>query len=83
MPLDLKNSTVDWLVCQCGNNPGRDGFYTCLKNGEFADPGLDGPWDGSLYVCTFCFAIYDIDTYDQVGVAPLHVQEKWVRGDYV
>lgn len=82
MPLNLKETDVDWFVCQCGNNPSRDGFYTCHKNGDFAEPSIDGPWDGKSYVCTSCFAIYDIDTFDQVGIASLESQKKWRTGVY-
>ena len=82
MPLDIKNSTVDWLVCQCGNSPSREGFYTCTKDGAFADPRIGGPWDGRLYVCTYCYAIYDIDTFDEVGIASLDAQRKWINGTY-
>lgn len=81
MPLDIDKSTIDWLVCQCGNEPSRDGFYTCTENGAYAEPEIGGPWQGHLYVCTRCFAIYDIDTLDQVGVAGLEQQRSWVRGD--
>jgi hypothetical protein len=67
MPLDLKKSQVDWLVCQCGNEPDAEGFYTCLPNGELVEPTLGGAWGGSLYLCERCGAIYDIDIMEQVG----------------
>ena len=82
MPLNLKDSVVDWLVCQCGNNPSRAGFYTCMENGEFVEPTLDSKWDGTSYVCTYCYAIYNIDTFEQVGIAELDVQKKWKNGVY-
>lgn len=76
MPLNLKETTADWLVCKCGNEPHKDGFYTCLVNGEIVEPVLDGPWDGTLYLCAKCDAIYNIDTFDQVGVATGAAKEK-------
>jgi hypothetical protein len=67
MPLNLKETTIDWLVCQCGNEPHLDGFYTCLSDGRPAEPVLDGLWQGHLYICAKCYSIYDIDTLDEVG----------------
>ena len=69
MPLNLKETTYDWLVCQCGNTPNLDGFYTCLEDGTPVEPDVNGPWDGNLYVCGGCFSIYDIVTFEQVGIA--------------
>lgn len=69
MPLNLKQTTYDWFVCSCGNEPHLHGFYPCLTNGTPVEPVLDGAWDGVLYVCAKCYAIYDQDTFDQVGEA--------------
>ncbi len=69
MPLNLKETTEDWLVCQCGNIPNVDGFYTCLEDGRPVEPDVDGPWEGSLYVCASCFSIYNIYTYEEIGKA--------------
>ena len=69
MPLNLKETTYDWLVCQCGNDPNLDGFYTCLEDGRPVEPNTDGPWGGDLYVCGGCFSIYDITTFEQAGMA--------------
>lgn len=68
MPLDLKNTTSDWLVCKCGNEPHKEGFYPCLPDGELIEPTLDSAWSG-LYLCARCLAIYNIDTFDQEGTA--------------
>lgn len=83
MPLDVKQSTIDWLVCQCGNDPSRDGFYTCTKDGAFADPRINGPWGGSLYVCVGCYSIYDIDTFDEIGMASAAAQKSWINGTHL
>jgi hypothetical protein len=69
MPLNLKETTVDWFVCNCGNDPSRDGFYTCLKSGRIVSPAINGEWDGVHYLCFSCDAVYDQDTLEQVGVA--------------
>lgn len=81
MPLDLDRSTIDWFVCQCGNEPNRDGFYTCTEDGAYAEPALGGLWQGYLYVCISCFAIYNVDTMDQIGVASLKNQALWTNGE--
>ena len=69
MPLNLKETTADWLVCQCGNEPHKDGFFTCLKDGTPVEPVLDGLWEGSLYVCASCYSIYDVDVFEETGKA--------------
>jgi len=69
MPLDFKETTADWLACQCGNTPISDGFYTCLEDGTPVEPDVNGPWDGSLYVCAGCFSIYNIYTFEYLGKA--------------
>jgi hypothetical protein len=69
MALDLRRTSSDWLVCTCGNQPHIDGFYPCLPDGTIIEPDIDGEWNGLLYVCQGCNAIYDIDTYEQVGTA--------------
>ena len=69
MPLNLKETTADWLACQCGNIPIVDGFYSCLEDGQPVEPDVDGPWDGSLYVCAGCFSIYNIYTFEDLGKA--------------
>lgn len=72
MPLNLKETTSDWLVCQCGNQPHFDGFFPCTATGFPVEPvgfNRDGLWEGELYVCGKCYSIYNIDTFDETGVA--------------
>lgn len=82
MPLNLKESCVDWLVCSCGNEPHKDGFYSCLNTGEYVEPTINGSWQGNLYVCVRCFAIYDIDTFDEIGTADGSIQARWISGEW-
>ena len=51
----------DWL-CDCGNSPDSDGFYSCRTDGTQVEP-VDGEWDGQTMVCARCelvFAIKDV-----------------------
>lgn len=69
MGLDTKRSSSDWLVCKCGNEPHLDGFFPCLPNGEVVEPVVGGQWDGFTYLCTRCQSIYDIESFETLGVA--------------
>lgn len=75
MPLNLKETSYDWLVCQCGNQPHINGFFPCLTDGTPVEPVINGDWTDSLYVCAKCYAIYDIDTLDQLGEASQSARE--------
>lgn len=66
MSLNLKESTSDWLVCNCGNTPHSDGFDTCLDDGTIVYPFPD-EWDGVHYVCLRCKAVYNVDTMEEVS----------------
>lgn len=80
MPLNLKETSYDWFVCQCGNEPYLDGFFPCLTDGTPVEPVIDGNWDGVLYVCAKCYAIYDQDTFDQVGEASQFARQALIAG---
>jgi hypothetical protein len=69
MPLDFKETTADWLACQCGNIPISDGFYACLEDGRTVEPDADGLWGGALYLCAGCYSIYNIYTFEDLGKA--------------
>ena len=70
MPLNLKESTLDWFVCMCGNSPASDGFYTCLPSGKIVSPSVtDGNWDEEHIICAGCNAIYNQNEMTQVGTA--------------
>lgn len=75
MALDLKQTTVDWLVCDCGNQPNLDGFYTCLTSGRIVSPSINGEWDEVHYICLGCNTIYNTDTMDSLGTASPEIQE--------
>lgn len=81
MPLDRKNTTADWLVCNCGNKPTGAGFDPCDEAGSIfpveqtlARAG-SAAWDGVHYLCRQCFAIYNVDTLEQVGIASASVKK--------
>jgi hypothetical protein len=75
MALNLKKTMADWLVCQCGNEPHKDGFYACAIDGRPVDPVIGSEWKGNIYVCSRCYAIYDIDLLEQIGDASLEAQD--------
>ncbi len=82
MTLNLERTVADWLVCECGNEPDVDGFYTCLPSGEMVEPDATGAWDGRSYLCYRCGAIYDITNLDQTGEATVEVMRaNYLRGD--
>lgn len=81
MTLNYELTLADWLVCQCGNEPDSDGFYSCLPSGEIVSPDATGSWDGSSYLCYRCGAVYDITTLDQTGEAsPETMRANYLRG---
>ena len=82
MTLNLERTAVDWLVCDCGNEPDIDGFFTCLPTGEMVSPEATGSWDNRSYLCYRCGAIYDITTLDQTGEASTEVMRaNYLLGD--
>jgi len=82
MTLNIERTVADWMVCECGNEPDIDGFYTCLPSGEMVEPSLTGAWDGRSYLCYRCGAIYDITTFEQTGEATVEVMRaNYLRGD--
>ncbi len=69
MNLNLKETTSDWFVCGCGNNPHLDGFETCLKDGKIVEP-TPKEWDGVHYICNRCATVYNSDTFENVPTGP-------------
>lgn len=65
----IKEAAIDWWVCDCGNNPGADGFYPCSEKGEMLEPDIGGGWDEELYVCYRCGDIINQNTLAVVGSA--------------
>lgn len=63
--LNMKKTMADWLVCECGNEPDRDGFYPCTTSGELCEP--DNDWNGYAYLCAGCNTIYDIEKMEETG----------------
>jgi hypothetical protein len=47
-------------VCNCGNTPHTDGFFTCDKEGALLEPTLDSGWE-NLYKCERCGLIFHVD----------------------
>ena len=62
------NGTKDWFICNCGNEPDNDGFFSCLSTGEIVSPTLNGEWEGSLYLCERCNRIINGETLEVVGI---------------
>ncbi len=56
----------DW-TCQCGNQTHTDGFYPCLKSGQFVKPIKQDWTDGYLYRCRRCDSIIEYDENEDVG----------------
>ena len=69
MTLNYELTMVDWWVCQCGNEPDKDGFYSCMPDGRIVEPTLEGPWNGVSFLCYQCGCIYDCNTLDETGIA--------------
>ena len=57
----------NWFICPCGNEPHKDGFFSCTKDGNVTSPTLDGDWDGVLYVCGFCDSIINSHLMEIIG----------------
>lgn len=59
----------NWFVCECGNEPHIDGFFTCTDDGRVTSPVLDGEWGGALYLCVRCNRIIHGETLEVEGYA--------------
>lgn len=82
MALNLELSTPDWLICDCGNEPDIDGFYTCQPSGEIVAPDATGTWDNRSYLCFRCGAIYNMNNLEQTGQATDEVMKaNYLLGD--
>jgi len=57
----------DWMLCECGNEPHTDGFFTCDETGKIVEPTLT-EWTTNLYVCVRCGHYFDYDTFTTVGI---------------
>jgi hypothetical protein len=68
MNLNLKETTSDWFVCGCGNDPRSEGFEACTSAGQYTPP-TPKEWDGVHYICNRCETIYNSDTLENVGSA--------------
>lgn len=44
------------FVCECGNEPHKDGFFPCDADGLEMEPTIESSWDG-LYLCARCGAV--------------------------
>lgn len=44
------------FVCECGNEPHKDGFFPCDADGLEMEPTIKSSWDG-LYLCARCGAV--------------------------
>lgn len=70
----------DWWVCECGNTPNSDGFYSCKIDGEIVSPDIDGDWDGIHYYCLRCGVI--INQYNFCVVADASEEMKTKNDNY-
>jgi hypothetical protein len=57
----------NWFICPCGNEPHKDGFYSCNADGAITVPLVGGDWEGDLYVCGLCSNIISSNTLEIVG----------------
>lgn len=53
--------------CRCGNQSHTDGFYPCLRNGQFVEPTEEKWTDGDLHRCERCGAIIETDSDTEEG----------------
>lgn len=61
----------DWMVCLCGNEPDKEGFYPCNVNGEMVEP-TEESWNGDLYACDGCGRIIGRSSLQVQGVRAGH-----------
>ena len=66
----------DWWVCDCGNQPDYDGFYSCKSDGVIVSPIENGDWNGNNFVCLRCGVIVNNYNLEIIGKASKQVQEK-------
>jgi hypothetical protein len=53
--------------CHCGNQPHTDGFYPCLRTGQYVEATEDAWIDGDLYRCSRCDSIIEFDGLTDIG----------------
>lgn len=61
-PERLNCEDESWWICLCGNEPHKEGFYTCDANGFITSPTADGRWDGKSFICYNCGRVFDGDS---------------------
>ena len=56
--MNIKQEDGEW-ICDCGNEPAKDGFNPCDARGEEMEP-LKDIWPG-FYICGRCGAMFNIE----------------------
>lgn len=56
--VETKLNEDDEIICECGNEPSSQGFYTCDESGNEVEP-IEGIWNG-LYKCDNCNLIHHV-----------------------
>ena len=69
------NGDENWLICNCGNEPHMDGFFSCLEDGAITSPEIGGNWGELLYVCIRCGRIINAYSRQVMGVASEDVKQ--------
>jgi hypothetical protein len=57
----------EW-ICNCGNLPEDDGFYTVNSKNQLVEPTYKA-WDSNNYCCLRCGRIIDVDSLQVVDIA--------------
>lgn len=65
----------DWWVCECGNQPNYDGFFSCKADGTIVSPVQNGEWNEKDFVCLRCGVIVNNYNLEIIGKASKQVQE--------
>jgi len=74
-----ENGFLGSLICECGNQPEREGFFPCNIHGLQIEPTEKDGWT-DLYVCDRCGAI--IKCNPREGVDPLVVGQRAMVVDF-
>ncbi len=65
----------DWWICECGNQPDYDGFFSCKSDGTIVSPVIGGEWNESTFVCLRCGVIVNNYNLEIVGKTTKEIQE--------
>src|SRR6187551_3205516 len=57
----INTKVSDWWICFCGNQPDRDGFSFCDRDGSEVEP-TEEEWPEPLYICNRCGRIIEQGT---------------------